>query len=75
MIYNHTNNAPINDIVNQIKSNLDKTQTKVIEADFVKEFLNNIKDDDTSKQIKEIILLGEKYFDSVYTETIAKFKE
>ncbi len=58
----------------QIKINIDRSHTKVLEADFVKEYLSNLKDDDLSKQIKDIIVLGEKYFDNIYKETIEKFK-
>ena len=39
LIYNHKNNLPIDDIMNQIKFNTDKTQSKVLDAEYVKEYL------------------------------------
>jgi hypothetical protein len=76
IIYNyHGNKDAIKELTKLLKINKDKTQTKVLEAEFVKEFLINLKEDDVSKHVKESILIGEKYFDSTYDQTFTIFKE
>ncbi len=76
IIYNYNSNKDtIKDLTKLLKINREKNQLKVLEADFVKEFLKTLENDKEDKIIKEIILMGEKYFEDSYKEALAKFKD
>ncbi len=75
LIYNYNlNKDSIKEIIKLLKINKDKTEFKVLNAEFVFEFLNKLAEDDFSKTVKEIIISKEKHFDRCYSDVLAKLK-